>query len=167
MTRIITIKVPASPLPLEVLAVELHRSVEIATKSGPHKSASSTNFQSRKFQIEGQGTTLSSPPSSWSSLSSLSSSIHDGHGLHLRSCKEESTVNPTVRPTKQEQSSTRMPITSSGEQQPGGGGKRPLSQQVFTSLLVHISTYIILELASSSAGRWPISCTYPPKFIMM
>jgi len=47
----------------------------------------------------------------------------------VRSCKEESTVNPTVRPTKQEQSSTRMPITSSGEQQPGGGGKRPLSQQ--------------------------------------
>ena len=58
VTRIITIKVPASPLPLEVLAVELHRSVEIATKSGPHKSASLTNFQSRKFQIVGQGTFL-------------------------------------------------------------------------------------------------------------
>ena len=111
----IIIKVPASLLPLEVLAVELHPSAETATKRGEaHKPG------------------LKVPGSQKVNLTIVINIIVVT--MYTRSCKEDSPAKPTTRPTQQQ--SSRRPITSSGEQT---GGGPPLPQKVSHHILLELS----------------------------
>ena len=122
----IIIKVPASLLPLEVLAVELHPSAETATKRGrAHKSQAARQLES---------------PRNWVGEPHYRHHHHRCHHhcnqvtMYTRSCKEDSPAKPTTRPTQQQ--SSRRPITSSGEQT---GGGPPLPQKVSHHILLELS----------------------------